>query len=294
MNERDTNSYPGGTPGVGVTAGSNLIHPANAKAFQQMVEASQKMSKSGQAIKSAFTGSEKISEGMNKSFQGMQAKAGVIQKIVSTAFDVMAIGTSKMKKDIVGAVKKGVVEGDIPAMIQGMLDAFTQYIDMSGMDKAWQMAFKPFSVMISAIGSRAAAIVAASDAFRNMMNWISSPAGQDAINNFAQQIATAMERFGMMDIDLLMDFIEFIVDEITRLADFIHDVKASVPNREVFEVIGDSGRSSGGGGTTTPNTPGGGYFTSNVTVNASGVVTDSAMRVALNTAYRKAALWGNI
>jgi hypothetical protein len=210
---------------------------------------------------------------------------------------MMGIGTNKMKKDIVGALKKGIAEGDIAGMIQGLLDGFTRYIDMSGMEKPWEMAFKPFSIMISAIGSQAAGIVASSQAFADMIEWIASPEGQQAITDFAADLASAMERFGMMDLDTLMDFIEFIVDEVTKIADFVKGARDFWPGFQQAIGVGVGqgtlGGSSGGGINPSGGgiKPSGGGSSNTITVNTGGVVTNAQVSRIINTLQQMASTW---
>jgi hypothetical protein len=258
------------------------------------------MDKSSKSISKSFTADEKMAQGMNKSFQGMQAKGQAIQKIISTAFDFMGIGTSKMKKDIVGALKKGIAEGDIAGMIQGLLDGFTRYIDMSGMDKPWEMAFRPFSIMIGAIGAQAAGIIASSDAFKTMIDWLASDEGQQAITNFATQISNAMKQFGMMDIELMMEFITFIVDEITKLGAFVkrmrnfgsaagtvENIMGASPD-ELLQLPGAVAdrlsqlTSSSTSSTTNTNT---------INVNVEGVVSDLQLNRTISSIQKFAARW---
>jgi hypothetical protein len=196
-----------------------MYNPQLAAAFRDQIKASQQLSKSGQAIKGAFTDSGKITEGMNKSFQGMQAKGSAIQKIISTIWDTMSIGTTKLKKDIMGVIGKAIKEGDIAGMIQGLMDSVTQYIDMSGLDKPFEMLFRPFSIMLTTIGAQAAGIIATSESFQEMMAYLASPEGMADMADFAQRLAEAALKLMNMDLNSLMMFIEFAVDEIEKLAD---------------------------------------------------------------------------
>jgi hypothetical protein len=197
----------GGLPkGTGQQAMNNLAH--NMKDFGTA------SLQAGQAAK----GTSQMTKDMNSSFQGMQAKAGVIQKIISTTMDLFAIGVSKTQKEFVGAMKKAFSEGDIAGAVDALVNMRYQFVDLSKLAAPWIQAFKPINDIFSAIAGFATRAIVGSTEFQEFIKDAFSPDGIDNMMRMGEKLGNIIMTLVDMDWETSLDIIDRII---TKIGEFI-------------------------------------------------------------------------
>lgn len=162
-----------------------------------------------------------MAQSMNKSFQGMQSKAGVIQKIVGGIMDGFAVGVEKYKKDFVGALKKGLMEGDIAGMVQGLIDMKYQFVEFSRLNQPFVEVFKPFNQMLSAVAGFATKAVVGSKEFQDFITNLGTEAGMQDLIDLGDKFAKIILKFVEMDWDTAINGIEGLLDGLSNFIDYV-------------------------------------------------------------------------
>lgn len=245
---------------------AKIVKPANA---------------AGDSIRKSFKQTNDMTDAMNKSFTGMKGKSSAIQAAISMGMDAMAVGVSKVQKQLVGAAKKLVTEGDIPGFIQGLIDIRTQFLDMESLSKPMETALIPINSMFKIFVGSAVNAVVSSDAFKELLKKLSDPVTIAKITDLGTRFGVIISEFidgGALDrLFKLFEFIITTADNIRKLRDWRWPGSKirpeDIPKIEP-PLIGDSGISP-----------------SAITVEVAGVMTDSQMQRMLASLRRNAALW---
>jgi hypothetical protein len=159
-----------------------------------------------------------MTKDMNSSFQGMQAKAGLIQKIISTTMDMFAIGVSKTQKEFVGAMKKAFSEGDIAGAVDALVNMRYQFVDLSKLAAPWVQAFKPINDILGAIAGFATKAIVGSDEFQDFIKNAFSPDGINDMMEAGMKLGNIVMDLVNMDWATSLDIIDRII---TKIGEFI-------------------------------------------------------------------------
>jgi len=251
-----------------------------------------KIQESGKKFSKDMKGLDPIAKGMNQSFQGMQGKASVIQKVIGTAMDTMSIGVDKFRKDTIGAFKKLIQEGDVPGFIQSLIDIKYQFLEMGRLNQPFTVWFGLINSMLSVVAGSATQTVVASEAFQDLVASFQDP---DTIADL-QAIGAAFGEIAVQLIDDVdLDKVKTILDGVIKFMDAMS--KLQTAGSVLGQILGFGVKNPDNTPPPVdelPTAPVSGIQGSpapGITVNIGGMVRDSQVTRALHTLRRQAALW---
>jgi hypothetical protein len=235
--------------------------------------------------KTALTAKE-MTGALNKSFTGMQGKAGAVQAIIGAAVDLMSIGISKTQKQV-GAIAKQFSQGDFAGAIQGIIDMKTQFLDFERLNQPFITAFKPINDMFSVIAGSATQALVASDAFRGLVAKFSDPAFVASLGDLGAKMGTlAANIIAKVDLDRLFTAINSVIDLIALLT-------GNTPAPPPTQPPGPPGGATYPG--PFPQVSGIATEASgsslNINIQSAGIITDSQLQRAMNQVSRDASMW---
>lgn len=204
-----TEPFPGA--GSATVAGRN---PSMAAIEKSLAKLGKSIDQSGKTWLKMGKEMDPIAKGMNESFQGMQGKASAVQKIIGMAMDTMAVGVAQSKKELVGAFKKLIQEGDIPGFLQGLVDMspFKKFMNLAAFAEPWLVAFQPLNDILSMIADFASQAIATDPEFMNFIQHL-----PDYMPQF--------QEFGRRFADLILKVIDYdwskVIDMFDRMIGFI-------------------------------------------------------------------------
>lgn len=199
--------------------------PANQAYFKQVVQSMTSMSKAGKSINESFADDKKMTESMNKSFQGMQAQASIAQKIVGGTMDFFAIGVSKTQKEFTGALKKIFSEGDIAGGIDALINMKYQFVDLKQLAGPFAAVFGPFNKMLEAVAGFATKYIMQSAEFQQFISDAFSSTGMSKLEEYGKLIADIVMKFVDMDWKSAADAIFKLIEGLGLFIDFVKNVE---------------------------------------------------------------------
>lgn len=249
------------------------------------------MKKASEGVGKQFKGAEKSAKETNQAMGQASGKGAAIQKIIAATFDFLSIGVLKLQKDFVGALKKGLAEGDIAGMIQGLIDVKAQFVNFDKLMEPIVTLFEPFNDMIQIIADFASAAIVQSPQYQEFMEQMLSPEGLEEMRQFGERLAGIALKFVNLDWEHMLTVVERVLD----VLDTITNMMSLRPGN--FSLGGGGGGGGAGNGflwspngpiNPEPVNPGGGVV---LNMNVNGAMTENQLHGLMGWVQRQAARW---